>query len=253
MPKTVDYASRYQFLREAAFALVLREGVDALTRRALAAELGIGVNTIRRLVDPSAVLARFAADEVANRRRTGRFSRLPADPPAAAVSLVRRLLPDDESRIAEETVWLRLVTGCAMGGALVGDSEPGRLVADVQIAERGYADADLHGELAAGDQIGERTEPPFREIRRTEIERYVATRDEEMEATIRQALEVLGVADDAAALELRGLVDGLSLAVCSGRIGPDAAVAAVTTYLTSRHLTARHPTARHERPVSVDG
>jgi hypothetical protein len=68
VPKLVDYASRYEFLRQAAFALVREEGVHALTRRAVAARLGCGLATVCRLVDPSAELATLAADEVLTRR-----------------------------------------------------------------------------------------------------------------------------------------------------------------------------------------
>ena len=50
MPARVDYASRFEFFRQACFTLVRDRGVEALSRRTLAAELGCGVNTVRRLV-----------------------------------------------------------------------------------------------------------------------------------------------------------------------------------------------------------
>ena len=48
MPRRVDYVGRFEFIRQAAFAVVRDEGVEALSRRRVAAELGTGVNTIRR-------------------------------------------------------------------------------------------------------------------------------------------------------------------------------------------------------------
>jgi hypothetical protein len=138
MPKLVDYASRYEFLRRAAFALVLEEGAQAPTRRAVAARLGCGLNTVRRLVDPSVDLAVLAADEVRTRRRAGRWGRLPEDPAEAARILARRLLPEDESRIDEELVWLRL-TGAHAGMGRRRES-PLALRHDLQVAERGWSD-----------------------------------------------------------------------------------------------------------------
>ena len=109
MPARVDYASRFEFFRQACFALVRDRGMEALTRRTLAAELGCGVNTVRRLVDPSVDLAVLAADEVVTRRRVGRWGRRSEDPAEQARHLLRRLFPEDDSHVDEELVWLKLV------------------------------------------------------------------------------------------------------------------------------------------------
>jgi hypothetical protein len=50
MPRLIDYVGRFEFIRQAAFAVVRDDGADALSRRRVAAELGTGVNTIRRSV-----------------------------------------------------------------------------------------------------------------------------------------------------------------------------------------------------------
>ena len=71
MPRLIDYVGRFEFIRQAAFAVVRDEGVEALSRRRVAAELGTGVNTIRRSVAGWADLARLAADQVRSRRRPG--------------------------------------------------------------------------------------------------------------------------------------------------------------------------------------
>ncbi len=84
MPRLIDYVGRFEFIRQAAFAVVRDEGVDALSRRRVAAELGTGVNTIRRSVAGWADLAQLAADHVRSRRRMGRLGPGSDDPVDAA-------------------------------------------------------------------------------------------------------------------------------------------------------------------------
>ena len=153
MVKLVDYSSRFEFLRQAAFALVLDVGVHALSLRALAAELGLGVNTVRRLVDPSTDLAVLAADEVRTRRRQGRLGRLPEEPDEAARALMRRVLPDDETRIDEEVVWLRLLA--ARGSRPHETDLRARVRHDFQVAERGWSDRDLDLDLDLDRDLGQ--------------------------------------------------------------------------------------------------
>ena len=114
MPRRVDYVGRFEFIRQAAFAVVRDEGAEALSRRRVAAELGTGVNTIRRSVAGWADLARLAADQVRSRRRAGRLGRRTEDPREAVAFLVRSLMPEDETHLDEELVWLKLVAACAL-------------------------------------------------------------------------------------------------------------------------------------------
>jgi hypothetical protein len=236
VPKLVDYASRYEFLRQAAFALVREEGVHALTRRAVAARLGCGLATVCRLVDPSAELATLAADEVCTRRRAGRWGRLPEDPVEAASALMHRLLPDDASRIDEELVWLRLVACRAAapprGGAAL------TLRHDFQIAERGWSDvdpieADDEGTVSRTDtETGPGT---------SALARHFADRRREVDVILGRVMDLLEVEDrDAESVRLRALVDGLTLAACLGQISPEECVQAM-----DRHLAGlRQPPVR---------
>ena len=114
MPRLIDYVGRFEFIRQAAFAVVRDEGVDALSRRRVAAELGTGVNTIRRSVAGWADLTRLAADQVRSRRMLGRLGRREDEPLAAATCLVRSLMPEDATHLDEELVWLKLVAACAL-------------------------------------------------------------------------------------------------------------------------------------------
>jgi hypothetical protein len=234
MPKLVDYASRYEFLRRAAFALVRDEGAHAPTRRAVAARLGCGLNTVCRLVDPSVELAVLAADEVLTRRRAGRWGQLPDDPEEAARILMRRLLPDDESRIDEELVWLRLVAAHA-DVPRHRESAPG-LRHDFQIAERGWSDVDPTAEEVAPETQPEPGAGP--------LARYLADRETHVCTLIERVLTLLEVGDrEAETVRLRALVDGLTMAVCLGRISPGEGV------LTME----RHLAELREPPVRVAG
>ena len=111
MPKLVDYAARFEFLREAAFAVVLEDGPAALSRHSLADALGTSASTIRRLLSPNASLPGLAAAAVERRRRHGRWGmpRSGDRPEENALRLIESIIPDSDERLDEETVWLKLV------------------------------------------------------------------------------------------------------------------------------------------------
>jgi AcrR family transcriptional regulator len=228
MVKRVDYSSRFEFLRQAAFSLVLDRGVHALTLRALAAELELGVNTVRRLVDPSTELAALAADEVLTRRRAGRWGRLPEDPDDAARTLMHRLLPDELSRIDEELVWLRLVASHA---TVPGSRESARrLRHDFQIAERGWSDVELDG-VHLDPQVEPQVEASSGAMA---MAPYFSDRETQLDMVIDRVLTLLEVGDPGAeSVRLRALVDGLTIAVCRGRISPEEAVQTADRHLAS--------------------
>src|SRR4029077_19224859 len=169
IPKLIDYVGRFEFIRQAAFAVVRDEGVDALSRRRVAAELGTGVNTIRRSVAGWADLARLAADQVRSRRMLGRLGQRTDDPLEQARSLVRSLMPEDATHLDEELVWLKLVAACALRPS--GLEPPGQVRREFQIAQRGYDDGQpTTMPLAPGT-------PADREDRHTALQSYVAERD----------------------------------------------------------------------------
>src|SRR3954452_14912330 len=114
MPRLIDYVGRFEFIRQASFAVVRDEGVEALSRRRVAAELGTGVNTIRRSVADWVDLVRLAADNVVSRRRLGRMSRRTEEPRQAVADIIRSLMPENENHLDEELVWLKLVAACAL-------------------------------------------------------------------------------------------------------------------------------------------
>ena len=215
MPKLIDYAMRFDFLREAAFDVTLGRGVEALSRRSVAAALGTSVNTVRRLLAEDVDLVRLAADEVDRRRRHGRLGRLrDAEPVDAAVHLLRKCLPDTEARVAEELVWLRLVLATA---TVPEDRDrDGLLVHErFRIAERGYLDEE--------ELVDEPAVTPGNPLLR-----HLAEREQWVAAHVRESLDLLGCPDEHRAereQELRTLLAGLGLEVCLGALSPDVAVA----------------------------
>jgi hypothetical protein len=217
MPRLIDYVGRFEFIRQAAFAVVRDEGVEALSRRRVAAELGTGVNTIRRSVAGWADLTRLAADQVRSRRMLGRLGRRSDEPLEAATSLVRSLMPEDATHLDEELVWLKLVTACALRPS--GLEPPGQVRREFQIAQRGYDDGqpvDIRPALET---------PTEREDRRTALQPYVAERDRELSTTITFILDVLEVPEprENVAATLVALVEGLTLSACLGRLTPEQA------------------------------
>ena len=240
MPRLVNYASRFEFLRRAAFAIVLDRGVGALSRRAVAAELGTSVSTVRRLLNPDARLTVLAMDEVERRRRLGRWGVPKGEPTEVALDLLRRLLPDETHRIAEELVWWRLVLDDPPGERVTDNGraahdhawDEGPLREQFQIATYGDADpADVSTTMEA-----EGTFEPS-----SPLAARVEDQDAAIKTLLNQALHLLDVPDQDRATEairVRAMLDGLNLAVCLGRLTPAKAVAALTHHIATVRVAA---------------
>jgi hypothetical protein len=234
MPKLIDYVGRFEFIRQAAFAVVRDEGVDALSRRRVAAELGTGVNTIRRSVAGWADLTRLAADHVGSRRRQGRMARRSDDPRETAANLVRSLMPEDETHLDEELVWLKLVTACALRPS--GLEPPGQVRHEFQIGQRGYDDGEPFVPAPTGDGRARWEDQPKdqREDRRDALQPYLEQRDRELDAVISRALDQLDVPKPSADVvaTVVALVEGLTLSACLGRLTPEHATALAIDHVT---------------------
>jgi DNA-binding transcriptional ArsR family regulator len=120
MPRRVDYASRFAFLREAAFSIVCDRGVDALSRRALAQQVGLSRARVDELLRADVPLVSLAAKEVVERRREGRWFLASAPPLDSATRLVCSLMADADHRVDEERVWIRLVSHPTARSGLTG-------------------------------------------------------------------------------------------------------------------------------------
>jgi hypothetical protein len=222
MPRRIDYVGRFEFIRQAAFAVVRDDGVEALSRRRVAAELGTGVNTIRRSVADWAELACLAADQVRSRRRAGRLGRRTGEPMEAVEVLVRSLMPENPTHVDEELVWLKLVAACSLRPS--GLEPPGQVRHEFGIAQRGYDDGIPMTDEDDADVVGRHLmgRPA---ARRAALERYVTEREEDLTVTVDRVLTMLDVDEGRAdaASTLVALVEGLTLSVCLGRLTPERA------------------------------
>lgn len=109
MPKLIDHDERKRRLAEAAWRVIVRDGVAAASVRTVAAEAGLSTGSLRHLFGTHADLLVFALQLVID-RAAARIASLPADPrPAVAVEAVAaELLPLDRDRRAEMEVYLAL-------------------------------------------------------------------------------------------------------------------------------------------------
>ncbi|MGI6870398.1 MULTISPECIES: TetR/AcrR family transcriptional regulator [Amycolatopsis] len=116
MPKIVDPESRRAEVADALFRLAVREGLHRVSLRTVAAEAGLNVGSVRHYFDGQAELMRFAMRTVIDRvsaRLTEKVEALgdvgglsPAERRAARTELLAELLPLDDVRRAEVTVFL---------------------------------------------------------------------------------------------------------------------------------------------------
>jgi hypothetical protein len=248
MPRLIDYAGRFEFIRQACFAVVRDEGPDALSRRRVAVELGTGVNTIRRLVAEWADLARLAADHVVTRRRAGRLRRRTDDPMEAVGYEIKSLMPEDATHLDEELVWLKLVACYALKPS--GLEPPGQVRHDFGIAQRGY-DIELLQPPESASPDGSRVDgsstdasstdasstdasSPGSQGRREVLRPYFEVHLEDLRVVIDRVLDLLDVPaprDETATL-MSAVIEGLTLAACMGRISPEDATDLAIRYAT---------------------
>lgn len=215
MPRLVDYASRYAFLRIAAFTIVAEQGVQALSRPALAARLGTSTSSIRRILAADIDLRELAIQEADERRRRGRWARAQGGPAETAVHLLRQLIADDPPRIAEELVWWRLALSVPVPAATESEREhpEGPLRTRFQVADRGWADEPVEPEEPdESSDCGAATDPLIPVLR---------ARSDHEDRTVTRALDLLSAGEDPAATHLtRALVTGVGLATATGDLTP---------------------------------
>jgi hypothetical protein len=233
MPRRVDYAARFEFLRQAAFELVRDESVEALTRRALAAELGCGLNTVLRLIDSRVDLVRLAAREVVSRRRRGRMMRRSQDPQEYVGNVVRSLMPEDDSHLDEELVWLRLLATCSFRA--IGTVPRGSARREFWIAQLGYDDGTPGEPPAAPVTDGE--------DHRTAMQPYLDEHDAEVTQAVDLVLEMLAVPGprDDVRTTVVAVLEGLTFSACLGRITAQTATELAITFVRSLGVVGELP------------
>jgi AcrR family transcriptional regulator len=109
VPRLIDHGERRRLLAEAAWRVIVRDGVAAASVRTVAAEADLSTGSLRHLFGSHADLLVFALRLVID-RAVARIAALPPDPdPVTAVEAVAaELLPLDRERRAEMEVYLAL-------------------------------------------------------------------------------------------------------------------------------------------------
>ena len=230
MKRFAKQAAQHQLLCEAAFALVRREGPHVLSRRGLAAELGAAEALARRVLADHVRLPVLAAQECEVRRReAGRGRRgvdlllpVPQDVDAhagadtgAGTGAGVGVGAGVDAEVDVEIVWLRLVLLHAAAEARAESPS---------LAER-Y-------QLSVHDRLVSKPPPPDRGREERAADRaamasYLADHVARQHGLVMQLTG--GRTEIAEAVH--ALVDGLVLAVCTGRLSPQAARAVLTDHL----------------------
>lgn len=113
MPRTVDpdiHLRRRAQLAEAAFAVVRRSGIEAVSVRSVAAEAGLSMGSLRHYFATQSELLAFALGEVERRIRQ-RLSALDASRPPREVleQVLGLLVPMNPQSLIEHEIWLAFV------------------------------------------------------------------------------------------------------------------------------------------------
>ncbi|WP_425309629.1 TetR family transcriptional regulator C-terminal domain-containing protein [Ammonicoccus fulvus] len=109
MPRYLDRDERLDQISEAAWRVVLRDGLEALSVRNVAAEAGMAPSSMRYVFPTQAALRQHATERLAT-RMAERVWVLDATSPTFAVDALLELLPLDEKRRMEMEVYLALGT-----------------------------------------------------------------------------------------------------------------------------------------------
>ncbi|MEV5576152.1 TetR/AcrR family transcriptional regulator [Spirillospora sp. NPDC052269] len=121
MPKLVDPGERRREVAEAIFRVARRDGLEHASLRAVAAEAGLAIGSVRHYFDGQADLMIFAMRYFAERAgarilaavgqlRTPDTDAPPAEHVAALERLLAEILPLDDRRREEAEVWLAFTT-----------------------------------------------------------------------------------------------------------------------------------------------
>jgi AcrR family transcriptional regulator len=106
VPRNVETSVRRRDVAEAVWRVVRREGLEGASVRAVAAEAGLSMGSLRHFFPSQSELHVFAMQMVIDRIRA-RVEALPAaDPRGWAIAVLEQMLPLDADRRAESEVWL---------------------------------------------------------------------------------------------------------------------------------------------------
>jgi TetR/AcrR family transcriptional regulator, transcriptional repressor of bet genes len=107
VPKVVDHDERRERIAEAAWRVIEREGPGGANLRRIAREVGHTTGVVMHYFRDKRELMAFAFELVVD-RSTSRMARAAAE--AGVMEVLAQLLPLDEERRRETTVWLALMS-----------------------------------------------------------------------------------------------------------------------------------------------
>ncbi|MCC3768441.1 TetR/AcrR family transcriptional regulator [Streptomyces sp. UNOC14_S4] len=117
MPKIVDPSARRRAVAEAVLRIVSRSGLEAASLRNVADEAGLAVGSVRHYFTDHDEMVIFAMGELADRverrvraRAEGIFAAGPGEHRARTEELLTELLPVDDARYEESTLWIAFIT-----------------------------------------------------------------------------------------------------------------------------------------------
>ncbi|RLU83088.1 TetR family transcriptional regulator [Streptomyces griseocarneus] len=117
MPKIVDPSARRRAVAEAVLRVVSRDGLEAASLRNVADEAGLAVGSVRHYFTDHDEMVIFAMGELADRvegRLRAHADRILAGAPderrARVEELLAELLPVDDARHEESTLWIAFTT-----------------------------------------------------------------------------------------------------------------------------------------------
>jgi AcrR family transcriptional regulator len=106
----IDHTARREAIAEAAWRIIRRDGLHAVSVRTVAGEVGLSTGSLRHVFASQAELLQFSMELVAERIRA-RIAAIPDAAPAREriERMVSEILPLDAERVAEAEVWLAFV------------------------------------------------------------------------------------------------------------------------------------------------
>ena len=112
VPKVVDPVQRRTEVFDAVFAVIVDHGLQAVSLRRVADQAGLAIGSVRHYFDSAEAMLTAAADEVITRisrrleRRRDEVDGATAEPRRILEEMLAELMPWDEPRTRETTVWL---------------------------------------------------------------------------------------------------------------------------------------------------
>ncbi|MEK5028922.1 MULTISPECIES: TetR/AcrR family transcriptional regulator [Paenibacillus] len=107
MPKIVNHEERRQQLAEAAWRIIRREGMEAVSVRSVASEADMSLGSLRHYFATQSELLAFSMKMVSDRVNARMEAMEFTDHPLQDIErFIRELMPLDEERSVEAEVWL---------------------------------------------------------------------------------------------------------------------------------------------------